>query len=189
MFLHLVAFARQDWGESWSRSPPTSWLGQQYQVVVCRFGCGSDYFLLSFLMSLTRANKTFACHFIILPAKYAAWWSPCTSFPSANSIRCSFSKLRQKTPLMRICMFLPACKVCKLTKSPPLVKVPPAVAHVAVLTLASFNSALGWAPSSSTFTQVLFRDEEIFFPQEGFVVRGEIEGAGGGAGDSAEHQQ
>ena len=33
------------------------------------------------------------------------------------------------------------------------------------------------------------RDEEIFFPQEGFVVRGKIEGAGGGTGDSAEHQQ
>ena len=54
-----------------------------------------------------------------------------------------FSKLSQKTPLMRIGMFLPACKVCKQKKSPPLVKVPPAVAHVAVLTLASLNRALG----------------------------------------------
>jgi len=36
---------------------------------------------------------------------------------------------------------------------------------------------------------VLFRDEEIFFPQEGFVVRDETEGAGGGTGDSAEYQQ
>ena len=45
-------------------------------------------FLLSFLVPLTRANMTFACHFIILPAKYVASCSPCTS-----SLKQSYSLL------------------------------------------------------------------------------------------------